>query len=326
MRILKRLAFLFLAAPLPAKVYYVNQGVYYHVGDSRYARSEDAAMVGAYPVIGRQWLQAFRVSQDDEVKVRIRSIQGVDDCPYCKIIVAIDEHDMGRLTAENNHSPFETLEPLAYHAAAQETHLLKITSYGDQRVDDFLIEGISVETQKADLLFLKPGPLMREPEDPLPVFQVPLEAPSCEGSPRPWLSSPFVLDGMKAPAESGELDQLKAGEAIEFSVSAEQADASADFVKRNVELRLGGSPAWGWVLSFDQRGSSILRGNQIVAGEYRAASFQVSGQGGKLRISRCPDGTALLSMNGKELSRLPMGPAPAALRIRVSSLKARFQP
>ena len=124
------LLLLLLPAAVWPKVYYASQGVKYHVGDDRFGTSLDSSFLDAYPVVGKQWIQAFTVSGRDAVKVRIDHIWGVDDCPYCKAMVSIDDHDMGRLAAENNHKPFDTPEPLAYIVEAGRTHYLKIESYG----------------------------------------------------------------------------------------------------------------------------------------------------------------------------------------------------
>ena len=320
-----------LSATAGAKVYYVTQGVKYHIGDDRFALSNDPDFVGAYPVVGKQWLQAFQVSEDDQVKVSIGKIWGVDDCPYCKIIVAIDDHDMGRLFSENNHHPFETLAPLAFSATKGSTHLLKITSYGDQRVDDFVVADISVETAKAEIRFLKPGPVMRNPEDALPAFQAPqASVDSCEGrQPRPALASAFSLDGRASDSESAELDRLKPGEAAEFQFELQGIGQGSDLVARNVEILLGSPSPSGWVLSFDRQGKGLPHGNLLIHGEYRSKSFS----GGalldglnRLKISRCPDGSARLYVNGREVSTLPLGVGEEGLSLRARGLKAGFRP
>ena len=101
------------ASWLQAKVYYVNKGLLYHICDNRFEHSTDSDFMGTYPVVGQEWIQAFTVDQPDKVKVRIEIVKGVDDCPYCKDLVSIDDSLMGRLYAKDNGVGFDTLEPLA---------------------------------------------------------------------------------------------------------------------------------------------------------------------------------------------------------------------
>lgn len=297
------LVLLAMAGTLNARIHYVNRGVSYHIGDNRYERSEDKEFVGAYAVVGREWLQAFRVSAADTVKVKIDSVRGVDDCPYCKIIVAIDSHDMGRLTFDNNGTPFDTLEPLAFEVQPERTYLLKITSYGDVQVDDFVIEGVSVESQTAEITFLRPGPVMHEPGEPLPAFSLPrpgVLAPICEAAKlkESWTlgrtqdKDRFSLNPEgKEFAESGELAKLKPGEAIEFYLRIAAPLGEADDVSREVELLCGPAPESGWVLNFDQKGLGPSHANLMVSGNYRAARFGFggfrNGQWSKVRLAHC---------------------------------------
>ena len=103
-------------------------------------------------------MSARKRTSSDHVK-HPDHVWGVDDCPYCKDMVSIGKHDMGRLTAENNHTPFDTLQPLAFRAYPGQTYYVIVESFSkDNQADDFVIEGVSVETEKADVVFKRQRP------------------------------------------------------------------------------------------------------------------------------------------------------------------------
>ncbi|MES2202560.1 MAG: hypothetical protein V4498_09940 [candidate division FCPU426 bacterium] len=338
-------ALLLAPAWLEAKVHFINRGVKYHIGDNRYDRSEDREFVDAYPVVGQEWIQAFRVSEADVVKVRIAHIWGVDDCPYCKVMVAIDDHDMGRLTRDNNHTPFDTLDPLAWPVQPGKTYLLKVVSYGDEKVDDFVIEGVSVETARAEVIFLKPGPVLKMPDQPMPMFSVPpMQAPpqvdQTQSDPcgslsplKDWaLGQGKARDQMELEsagdfASSGRLGLLKAGESVDFYFRT-QAAGDADKVGRAFELLCGdpGGDDSGWVLTLDAAGN-VAHSNLRRKGSYRAATFAprayVAGQWNRARLSYCPDHMLRLSLNGQQVSTpLKLDGTPQGFFVRALGVKA----
>src|SRR5260370_22635877 len=75
-----------------AKVYYVEKGVKYHIGDNKYSRSEDKEFLDTYPVVGKEWIQAFKVTEDDNVVVRLGNVWGVDECADCKDMIFLNDH------------------------------------------------------------------------------------------------------------------------------------------------------------------------------------------------------------------------------------------
>lgn len=326
--------FLLLASPVVAKVHYVNQGVKYHIGDDRANRSVDSEFLDAYPVVGQEWIQAFTVSSEDSVKVRIEHVWGVDDCPYCKVIVGIGDHDMGRLTQDNNHEPFTTLQPLAMKVVPGRTYYLKIASYGTTQVDDFAIEGVSVETDHADVTFLQPGPILKMPGDPMPHVAVPV-APRgpCEGvnEVKGWLPGESISKGileMAGAAEKNLAISLDAGSFVQVYVK-ESGSQNGDRVSQYIEVLLG-EPASGWVFSFPPSADSAAHGNLKAKGRYLSDRFPVSawrqGAWNELRLARCPDGMARLWLNGADSGRtignLPQGPL--SIHFKTLGLSAQF--
>lgn len=325
------LAFLALACSLNARVYFVNRGVKYHVGDNHYDLSEDKEFVGTYPVVGQEWIQAFKVSQADTVKVSIANVWGVDDCPYCKVIVGIDDHDMGRLTQANNHEPFNTLQPLAMSVEPGKTYLVKVVSYGDGKVDDFVIEGVSVETEKAEVTFLRPGPILKMPADPMPVFSEAPQAPVPGPCPNLHKLEDWELGAGKARdsielstaaadfASSGMLGLLHPGESVEIFVQS-RAAGGADKVSRAIEVLCGGKDDSGWVLTLDDAGRAV-HGNLRRHGSYRSARFDERAfqalAWNRLRLSYCLDGSLRLEINDSALSAgFPGGGKPLEFSVR----------
>lgn len=306
------LALAILAPALQAKVYYVNRGVKYHIGDDRASRSADSEFLDSYPTVGTDWVQAFTVSQEDTVRVSIQNIWGVDDCPYCKAMVAIDDHDMGRLSEENNHKPFDTPPPLSMKVAPGHTYKLRIASRGGDQVDDFAIEGVSIETDHAVVTLLEPGPVMMNKDEPLPRFQEPKPPVSpCEGT-KPiehWLPerdksrSQMEFGAVALPVARRASAPLNVGEFADFYVFVD-ASAQGEAVDQFLEL-LVGEPGSGWVLSFAAGAKSPSVGNIKRKGRYGAGSFPVSawisGHWNQLRLARCEAGSARLWLNGKEL-------------------------
>jgi hypothetical protein len=331
---LKRLVFAvagmaLLAPSLQAKVYYVNRGVKYHIGDDKDSQSVDSTFLDAYPAVGLEWVQAFTVSQEDHVRVSIQNIWGVDDCPYCKDMVSIDEQDMGRLSEENNHQPFNTPSPLAKHVVPGRTYLLRIrsVSIGGQ-ADDFAIEGVSIETDGADVTFLQPGPVLRNPGEPYPRFAEPKPVHgSCDGTTQVehWLPerdrsrSQWEFGAVALPQQRRAAADLPAAGFIDFYLKVD-GSGTGDAADQFCELVLG-DPGSGWVLSFAPGAAVPSFGNLKRSGRYGGETFPVTAwQAGwnQLRVARCDATSARAWLNGKELggalSGAGPGPWPVFLR------------
>lgn len=322
---------------LPARAYYVNQGVKYHLGDGRAGRSVDAQFLDAYPVVGPRWVQAFTVDRPDTVYVRIDRIWGVDDCEYCKDMVYIDDTPMGRLFEENNGKPFNTPSPLSLKVKPGHSYLLRIESFakGGQR-DDWAFEGVSVLTDKAHVTMLEPGPLVLQPEQPLPVFKPPRRVVGpCQGT-RPigaWLPDAYRSYGAMpwALAARPQIRRLAGGLPRDgFARFFVKVDASrpGHSVEQFLELRLG-QPGSGWVLSFAGGGLSPFHGNVREKGRYSAASFGVGawkqGAWNEWMVARCADGAAHLWLNG-QLVPVSLDVSGDAMRWRVAGLRCVVAP
>lgn len=327
-----------LAGGLNAKIYYVNKGIRYHLGDTHFQNSIDANFLGAYPVVGPQWVQAFTVNTRDTVKVHIDHIWGVDDCPYCKDMVSIGDHDMGRLTAENNHVPFDTLEPLAFTVEPGHVYYLKIESYKkDGHLDNFAIEGVSVETENADVVFLQPGPVMKMPEEPMPVFHVAV-APKlpCQNEHKVdgWLPSEFKSQGFAPLGSAGLLGDekqasmpLDKSEFMQVFVRVDQAQSSG-LMGQDLELLVGDEET-GWVFSFGPGQTRPNHGNLKIQGRYQAPTFKTlswkQNQWNELRLIRCEDGLCQLWLNDQDLGQSfkveELGPA--VIHLRALGLNAK---
>jgi len=314
------------SAPLDAKVYFINRGIKYHLGDNHYEHSEDALFVGTYPLVGKQWLQAFTVDRADHVKVRIEGIWGVDDCDYCRDIVAIDGKPMGRLMAENNHRPFDTPAPLAYPVEPGHTYLLTITSFGTDQVDDFVVEGVSVETEQAVVTLLRPGPVLRAPEDPVPALAPPPppRADPCGGLktvPAAGLGDAGVeLAGADAPAQQA-LVELHPGEACAFEVQVEGAAQPGDQVSQELAVLLDTGETSGWAFSFAPGGTKPAHGDLLLQGRYTAEHFRPAAPGtgawARARLAWCQDSTLHLQVNGEDTG--------VPLHLDLSQAMARIQ-
>lgn len=323
-------ALLALSAALPATVHFVNKGVKYHLGDGRFDRSTDSDFLDTYPVVGEEWIQAFTVTADDVIKVSIEEVWGIDDCPYCKIMVDIDGREMGRLFEEDNHKSFNTPGPLALRVKAGQVYQLRVSTRGEAgKADDMAFQGVSIETDKAAIIFYEPGPVIRRSGQPVPVFRAPqpVQGP-CEGVNlvKGWLPQQDQGRGVSefkptaGPVRRQAAAALAEGDFVRLYAKHTES-ASGDAVGQYLEL-LVGDPATGWVLSF---GAGSLRpsyGNLKSAGRYGAESFAVNGwkEGAwnELRLARCPDGLTRLWINGVEqrarFQGLPAGPLAWSLR------------
>jgi len=319
----------------PAKVYYVNQGVKYHIGDGKLAVSEDSEFLDSYPVVGPRWVQAFTVDRPDSIKVRIDSIWGVDDCTYCKDMIFVDDHAMGRLFEENNHTAFTTPQPLSMKVVPGHVYILRVESFGlPGPIDDFAIEGVSVESDQAEVHMLEPGPVLLQPNEPLPAFHLPAPVVGpCEGvsSLQDWLPAAARSRGMLGwnPAEAPVNRRLGAdlapGQFARLYLRVEKA-ALGSAVDQFFEACFG-DPGDGWILDFAPGETKPFMGNVKVDGKYRSDHFAVPGwiQGGwnELRIARCPDGLARLWINGQDVGvTLPGTGSGARFRLRSGGLKA----
>lgn len=299
------LAGMLAAMPMQAKKYLIQEGVKYHIGDNKYSQSEDSKFVGTYPVVGPLWTQAFKVDRKDRVKVTIEHIWGVDDCPYCKIIVSIDEWDMGRLYSENNHTAFNTPTELAKEVEPGKIYILKIASLGKEEVDDFVVENVIVETDAEVTFIEKPkiGPVRKA-------------AGACD-SPRPnlgWLyngddgkPAKFTLASETADfSGSSPVARVNMGESMQFGFKVSKAARQGDKVSQPLEILLGEAQKSGWALSFTPGRDRVDHGNILLADQYRAAEFKpnyLSGRWNWVKVIYCTDGSARLYMNGVEMSQ-----------------------
>jgi hypothetical protein len=274
------------------------------------------------------------VDRDDDVEVEIEKIWGVDDCPYCKVMITIDDFDMGRLFYENNRKPFTTPDPLRFKAKAGVTHKLKIASYGDDRVDDFVIQNVVV-VSAARLLFDKV--IYEDVVMPDPVA-VPTPTGTCQGSNviAQWLPAGSAARGSLKLASvndfsSRELNaQLKPNDYLEGSFRVNQVERG-DAVGQAIELVLGNGETHGWVLQFAPGQDQVIHSNQVRFGKYREKRFRGgayrSAQWNSVRIARCPNGTATLFINGSQVGEgIPLISASEPVSFRVRGLTAELAP
>jgi hypothetical protein len=328
------------AVPLRARVYYVNKGVLYHIGDNHFASSTDAEFVGTYPVVGQEWIQAFTVDRPDKVIVRIEVIRGVDDCPYCKDLISIDDTLMGRLYAENNHKTFETPEPLAKAVVPGKVYYLKVASIGLE-ADDFVIGDVVVQTDTAQLTLMEPGPILKGPGDPMPKVYPPTpkarEAAPCESLPlnRDWMLGwkegvPAVLDLDEATGfqSSSPVAGLRSGQALDLDFQVSRV-ASKDAVSQVLECLVGSSPSSGWALLFSAQGS-LQHGNLLLQGDYSEKALATGayrpGVPNRLRLERCTNGRLRALLNGVDLGQsLDEAEALALISFRAQGLQVQVK-
>jgi hypothetical protein len=311
-----------------AKVYWFNKGVKYHIGDGRAGTSEDPLFLDAFPVVGPKWVQAFTVDRPDTVKVSIQSIWGVDDCAYCKDMIFIDDHKMGRLFEENNHHSFDTPNPLSMKVVPGHVYVLKIESEGlPGPIDDFAIEGVSVESD-AEITPQGPPQIVKT----IPKFHPEVVEGPCEGTAAvtDWLPPTARSRGMLgwSPSLNPVLKRMGAqvgdGQFVRFFLRVERA-AQGRAVEQFFEVLLG-DPGTGWVLDFAPGETKPFQGNVKVQGVYRSDHFTVNDWKDKgwneIKLARCPDGRSVLWINGRDTGVSQSNISAATFRLRSGGLKA----
>ncbi|HTB22532.1 MAG TPA: hypothetical protein VK914_07495 [bacterium] len=303
-----------LASQAWAKLYYINQGVRYHIGDGKSAESGDAMFVGTYPLVGKQWVEGFRMDRRDRVKVNIRHLWGVDDCEYCKDLVWIDGKLMGRLDAAENKTGFATPPQLAADLDAGD-HLLMIESVGMEQADDFVMEGVSVGTGEANIVLMQPGPVIKGPMDPMPKLFAPEPVGKglCDSlvRERNWMLGweqgqprDLSLTSDEDPAASPLLLGLPQGSYCALQVESTGADGTGK-LGQAFEILAGDQGRDGWDLQYD--GGGVAHGNVVRDGDYTPESFPAPAwhPGWNLvEVQRCRDGSLSASVNGQ-----PLGPS-----------------
>jgi hypothetical protein len=316
------LSLLLTASWLQANVYYANKGTKYHIGDDRASASVDSDFLDTYPVVGAEWKVGFTVNKEDTVKVHIDEVWGVDDCPYCKIMIDIDGREMGRMFEEDNHKSYDTPGPLAMHVVPGHTYTLRISSrntQGGKALDDMAFQGVSVITD-AELTYVTP-PTIGEEAPPPP------KASPCEGAKavEHWLPAMDQGRAMSEfkPADGDALRQASASvpdsSYLSMQVKVEESGRGA-LVDQYLEVLMG-APASGWILSFAPGSIQPKALNTKLGGRYKPKTFTASGwRSGwnELRVARCPDGTARIWINGTEqgarIQGLPSGDLPLSYR------------
>jgi hypothetical protein len=326
------------ASAAHAKVYYVNQSVKYHLGDGRYGNSEDAEFLDAYPVVGPKWVQAFTVDKPDIIKVRVDHLWGVDDCPYCKDMIYIDDRPMARMFHEDNGRPFNTPQPLSFRVVPGHIYLLRIESFGAVgAMDDFAFEGVSVVTDEAEVKMMEPGPVILKAGQPLPVFKQPEGNGPCGTElVKDWLPpsarSQGVLSWEAGPPPQARLmaQGVASGQSVRLFVKMDPAGGDSS-VEQFMEVTLG-DPSTGWVFSAGPGSTAPTKGNVKVKGTYRGKSFDLkawkSGEWNQVEAARCFDGFARLWINGKDAGAgLPLAQgSDGALMLRSGGLKILVAP
>lgn len=321
------LACALLLAPGPAgaaRVWYVNKGVPYHIGDGRFSRSEDALFMRTTNVVGPRWEQRFRVDRPDRVHVRIEKIWGVDDCPYCRIIISIDGKPMGRLFAENNRQPFVTPAPLAVDVEPGRVHVLAIESLGEEAVDDFVIQDVVVETAEAQVELL-PGPrilpqVAAQPT-PMPVRSQPACVPV--GPAQAWAPGRAVAGRLREriPGPS-----LRPGQAVALDLRLPQVGA-LDAVSQALELRAGGQ---GWALNLVPGADRVAHANAITPQGHSPRRWDAGawrpGEWNRFELRRCRDGGVELWLNGVSVGSVQPGlDAPVPLELGLLGVQAEWR-
>jgi hypothetical protein len=216
------------------------------------------------------------------------------------------------------------------------TYYLRIASYGKTQVDDFAIEGVRVETEKADVTFMKPGPVLKMPSDPMPPVSRPEPARGpCEGvsQKKGWMPEESKAKGMlefDADAPASERDsalELGPGDFVQVYAFVSKS-GEGDRVSQALEF-LVGPEASGWVLSFSPGSTAAAHGNTRYKGRYMGSRFGLEGwkdnAWNELRLARCPDGKARFWINGRDTGQsLDLGPDTLKLRFKALGLSARL--
>jgi hypothetical protein len=326
-----------LPALLPAKVYYVNQGVKYHLGDGHASRSVDAEFLDAYPVVGPRWVQAFTVDRPDTVHVKIDHLWGVDDCEYCKDMVYIDDIPIARFFEEDDEKEFSTPSPTAIHCVPGHVYKLRVESFAlNGQLDDFAFEGVSVLTDQAGVTLLEPGPVVLQAEQPMPVFREPkpIVGPCNEAQPiAPWLPDAYRSRGSmgwaspKRPQSRRLASELGPGQFAKVYAKVESS-APGNAVEQFLELQVG-EPDSGWVISFGGQSKKPYHGNVRERGHYRGKGFSTdawkAGEWNELMLARCADGSAHLWINGTAVP-VTLGISGNAFRLRSAGLNCVVSP
>jgi len=180
--------------------------------------------------------------------------------------------------------------------------------------------------------------VIKNPEEPMPPPEPePVPVGDCTGSRKleKWLPAEDAprgsmnVDGLAA-AEEKELGvKLAAGDYVEARLKV-MSVGKGNLVNQQLEFLLGaGEDKNGWILGYDPGKDAVSQANLMRHGRYRAERYPAEtykgGSWNTLRVARCPDGTANLYINGKQLGRGISGLATEeALTLKVRGMQTEF--
>jgi hypothetical protein len=144
-------------------LHFLNQGTKYHIGNNAYSGSVDREFIDAYPVVGEAWAQPFTVSKNDIVEVIIQNLWGVDyGSQPSNIQVSINDTNIGQINVNRQR----WISPNRCQVSAGQTYVLKIATYGPDDPDDFVFEGVLIQTaQNATATPTGQAKVLQRPED-----------------------------------------------------------------------------------------------------------------------------------------------------------------
>ena len=204
-----------------------------------------------------------------------------------------------------------------------------------------MVGNVIVETDKAGVTFMEPGPILKNPGEPMPKIYAPAPRarPSspCENLPvnHNWMlgwkngaAAALTLGAEAGFKPSTAVVALKAGQAVEINFQVSQF-SDKDAVSQVLECLVGSEPYSGWALLFSSQGA-LKHGNLLIDGDYSSEPLKTGaylrGASNRLRVERCANGKLHALINGSDLGQeLDCADEAALISFRAQGLQAELK-
>ena len=284
---------------LGAAEYPVYPGESFHLGDGRLEKSVQRQEVVSWPLIGREWLRRFRLEADDAVRIRIKTLKGIDHQADSKAGVWLNQQWLGTLTQDHNQGGWVSERWVELNK--NDLNVIRVVSAAADDADDFLMSDMVVETRQNTRLMWDGQALLYDPPRPYGVVNK-LCSDLKEDPAWPYRGALIfsVLSGKRI--NSRILTFLEKGESYPLWFRIPSPPGNQLFTAMEIKLERGKHGSLQLVFAIDQARKRWFDKNKSRLKEGFRPQGYIPGQWCPLVLNACWDGQLEIDVNYSEIS------------------------